>query len=174
MNTTLTLYQLTAEFAAIQALMEEMPPDLDEKMLARIEALELASGKKLDNYFDYVNYLKMQLTEATKQAEYFRGRKLSLDTAIDYLDSIVLKHFQVRGIKKIVANSGRSIGVVNNSSAGVEYCDRALDTMTQSERIRFVEEVPKIRTEEVKKALLAGEELSFAKLKEKGQHVRYY
>jgi uncharacterized protein Veg len=179
------LYHITKDFEKLDHLLDTKNDqgdeyslatdgEIDDQLVKIMESLEAEAGAKLDNYLDYIAHLEMMSTAAGKQAAYWQLKYGEICDKIDTLKDRIKTHFQARGIKKLVSATGRTVTLVANGGKQKVIYDRDTQEKIETLPLQFVKTVThKIPNgDAVRKALEEGRELSFARLEERGFHIR--
>jgi uncharacterized protein Veg len=179
------LYHITKDFEKLDHLLDTKNDqgdeyslatdgEIDDQLVKIMESLEAEAGAKLDNYLDYMAHLGMLSQRAAAEAASWNHRASMIESKLDALKDRIKEHFQARGIKKLVSATGRTVTLVANGGKQKVIYDRDTQEKIETLPLQFVKTVThKIPNgDAVRKALEEGRELSFARLEERGFHIR--
>lgn len=169
-----SLYTITADLAALDTLLDECEGDIsDPRAEEAIEtwAKELAQdeGIKLDGLVSYLKQLDMERTACTEQMREWAARCQVRANRIQRLRQLVVDHLVVTGRTKLQLPSGIKLAVQKNGGK----TPIQIDDIDPSEVAEvFQVETISINRDRVREFLEAGERLPFARLVERGVHLR--
>lgn len=170
------LYAITAEMQRLNDLLDEAEGDFsrlgerEEAVSLLLSELEADQGVKLDNVLDLARQLEMEATAAKAEAEQWQAKAKARANRADYLLGIVKKHLEATGQRKVQTATGRTVAVVANGGKPPVVYAEAIDPAAVPEE--FVRVKKEIDTQRVQLFLESGGSLPFAKLGERGSHLR--
>lgn len=172
------LFEITQDMKKLQDILDleaDVANDPDSGLAFADWAKGLAEEqeKKLDGYVAVIKQLEMEAAAATAEMEQWKMKANSRKAQAQWLKDKMREHMVAVGVDELTTERGYRICLQQNGGqVPVLYDDGAIQNMTDAELGRFVEDVPSVNKTEVRKALEAGEELSFARLGHPGKHVR--
>ncbi len=171
-----TLFEIGAELQALDALLDDLGGDVSDPEVGAAVDLWYASlmadeGRKLEDWVGYVRQLEMEVAVAREEAERFLAKARSREARIEWLKGAMKSHLELTGRTKATTAAGRTLAVQKNGGkAPLAWVGaRVTPDDVPEEFVRVVREVD---TDKVRAALEAGRQLPFAKLEERGTHLR--
>ena len=170
------LYAIRADVLALNDLLDELEGDLSragevgpalESFLADLEAEQ---GVKLDSFIDLIKTLRMEAVAAKAEKEQWAAKEKARTGRADYLERMLREHLELTGQRKVQTATGRTVAVVANGGKPPVVYAEAIDPAVIPEE--FVRVKKEVNTELVQKFLESGGSLPFAKLGERGNHLR--
>ena len=169
--TMTTLYQLTEEMQALDELLANAEnPDSPEifDAIQRALALQDERERKVDAYCSLIAELTARGAARKAEAERLYLNAQRQENAVKSLKFRLLESFKTLGIKKLETDKFTVSVCANGGLVPLELAPN-LDPATLPEEFQHVMISPDTGAI---RAALATTELSFAKLGERGQHVR--
>lgn len=177
-----TLFEIGAELQALDALLEDLGGDVSDPEVGAAVDLWYASlmadeGRKLEDWVGYVRQLEMEVAVAREEAERFLAKARSRESRIEWLKGAMKKHLELTGRTKATTVAGRTLAVQKNGGKapmvwvtpeGMLVASLAAADIPDE----FCVTRRTIDMEKVRAALEAGQQLPFAKLEERGTHLR--
>lgn len=165
-----TLLDLTTEAQELDAALDRVE-DLNEPevqaLLERMLDLSLERNNKVDGYCGLIRELELRAEARANEATRLNTRAQVSKNLADSLKSRLLEAFGEMGIKKLetdrftvtrAKNGGKTPMDVDEANVSKEYTTQVVTT--------------KINKEKIREDLTAGKTLTFAKLGERGVHLR--
>lgn len=165
-----TLFEIGAEFNAIDTIFseEEAMEFADDAFNDWLDQLAEEEAVKLDNYCAYIHQLEMEATAAKAEAEQWQAKARSRLNRIDWLKGRMKQHMEQRGVTDLETATGRRIAIQANGGKLPLVLSDGL----------CAEELPAwfcttvIDPAAIRAALEKGDKLDFARLGERGSHLR--
>lgn len=168
------LFAITSEFQALDTILDECQGDItdpraEEAITAWVRELESDESAKLDGYIAYINKLTMEAERASAIAAQYADAAKTRTRRVEWLKSRMVEHMVKTGRKSIETDGGYTVSVQNNGGSvplilepfDITKIDPAF-TMTKVE----------LNKEKVREWLSDGLNLPFARLGERGKHLR--
>lgn len=143
---------------------EEMDALLQSAMGETQEDLE----RKVEGYCRIIREFEMEADARKREAERFRLMAQASESRAKNIKAWLQKNLDLLGMSKVSAGPFR-VSVQNNG--GPMPVD-LLEENPESLPDEFVERVPKVNLKAIRAALSSGVDLAFARLGERGRHVR--
>ena len=178
-----TLYQLTSEMVALNDILES-EEDLfrtDEANLAFArwaQSLAEEEGAKLDAYLDYIRHLEMEATAAKAEVDQWSMKHRSRVARIAWLKDMLKRHLELTGVTDKTTARGRTIAITGNGgNEPIEVDQEAILNLSDEELLRLARSgvvviQPMVNKDRVREMLKSGQEVPFAKLTQRGTHLR--
>jgi hypothetical protein len=169
-----TLFEIEEELLQIDELLDELNGDISDpaiekfvmEWLAKVKGQEAA---KLDGYVNLIRKWEMLEAAAKEEAERYTKLAKSYESRVDAFKDRMKRHFELTKVNRIITASGRTLAIQNNGGkVPVEL--QVVDPAALEKRFQRVQVT--VNAEAVRAALEAGEQLGFAKLGERGTHLR--
>lgn len=170
-----TLYEIGSALIELNDLCEEIEGDLSRagELSAAIEAymasLEDQQAEKLDNYVGLIRQLEAEAVAARAEAEQWQQKARRRERRAQWLLENLQKHLDRTGQDRVRTASGREIAVVKNGGEQPLVID---PNATIDCNMDFVYPTYHWDKTAIREALAAGRELPFARLGERGRHLR--
>ena len=167
------LYAIRADVMAIADILEEAEGDLsacDAAIEFWLSKLEQEQAEKLDGFIDLIKTLRMEAVAAKAEKEQWAAKEKARTNRADYLERMLLDHLAATGQRKVQTATGRTVAVVANGGKPPVVYAEAIDPAAVPEEFRRVK--TEIDTQRVQLFLESGGSLPFAKLGERGNHLR--
>lgn len=171
-----TLYEIGSEMLAVFEVLEACDGDLaraGEQTEALLAYLDNAEASKLAGYANLRSELQARAVAARAAMEQWKAKIASLERHVARLDEALILHAERTGQTRMPTADGREITIVGNGGEQPvvigegeqpgEYC------LTHPEFAPLSANWDKAA---IREALAAGRELPFARLGERGRHVR--
>lgn len=144
----------------------EVPDDV----LDYLKSVEIEEGLKLDNYINLIR--KFEADEKAAQSEASRYAKMaeSCGTAIDGLKKRLRDYMEYVGKDRMQSATNRTIRIQANGGKVPLEIVPLVDP--ENVDVRFRKVTVQFDNDAIRNALQNGEQLEFAKLGEKGSHLR--
>jgi len=179
------LLEIGDEFRALDALLAEAAWDANDVTQESLEAMqdahealskwfdELSTGEsqKIDNYRAYIRTLERDIAVAQSLEDQYRKERKTREGRIEWLKGRMKAYLELRGKDRIVTDTLGEVKLQTNGGKlpiVPEGWADGLDPATIDSQFRKLA----VNTEAVRAALEGGEELPFAKLGERGKHIR--
>jgi hypothetical protein len=172
-----SLFAIGDDYLALMSLLDELEDDplraegeLEPAMDALFAEIGAAQEAKLDGYVNVIRHLDTREAIAKEEAERYRMAAQRAANRSAYFKRRLLEHLTRTGQPKVMTATGRTISVTNNGGATpVVYVEGiAAETVLpcyQEVKVTF-------DTKAVREALESGLPLDFAKLGDRGTHLR--
>lgn len=167
-----TLYEIGSEMLAVFEVMEQCEGDLaraGEETEALLAYLDQAEAEKLQGYANLRSELQARAVGARAQLEQWQAKVRSLERHVARLDEALLLHAERTGQTRMPTADGREIAVVNNGGEQPVVIDVGVDPSWHQD---FARASWSWDRNLIRDALTIGRELPFARLGERGRHVR--
>lgn len=168
-----TLFQIADDLRALAELLAEGGAELADDTAAAADAwfAELSGREetKLDAYVELIRRFEMESDAAGAEAERLEAIRGARGKAAARLKQRLHEHLVATGRTRIVTASARTIRIQTNGTAPVDI-DRDLDLATVPADL--VKTTQSLDAAEVIRRLKAGETFPFARLGERGSHLR--
>lgn len=167
-----TLWDIAGDLTALEDLLEESGgevTDCEATIDAWFAELTTDAATKLDGYAGYIMELLARAEDRKEEAKRLADRARIDENLAGYLKARMLEFFVARGWPKLETKRYK-LTVCNNGGKTplkVFVPAHELPERFRQQRIEYV-----AKTDEIAKALEAGEELPFAQLGQRGKHVR--
>ena len=167
------LYAIRADVLAISDILEEAEGDLSACTPALelwLAALENEQAEKLDSFIDLIKTLRMEAVAAKAEKDQWAAKEKARTNRADYLERMLREHLEATGQRKVTTATGRTVAVVANGGKPPVVYAEAVDPAAVPEEFRRVK--TEIDTQRVQLFLESGGSLPFARLGERGSHLR--
>lgn len=168
---TRPLFEIGAEMQLLATMLEAFEDDQNPAILAdaaaQADLLLKEEGVKLDNYVGLIRQLEMEAAAASEESERWAKRAKSREARVRWLKDRLIGHLVATGRTEMRGASGRPIKLVTNG--GAQPVEMIEGRLVPLEYLRVKHEPDK---EAIAKALLRGIDLDFARLGERGKHLR--
>ena len=168
------LYAVTADLLALDALLDECEGDLsDPRAEAAVDAwaaeLLADEGRKLDGAVAYVRQLEMEAEAARAEADEWRRRQEGRLRRARRVKGVLLDHLARTGRARVGLPSGLAVVARANGGRPPVEIDPVDPEHVPAEYRRVLVGIDQAA---VRVALEAGTRLSFARLGDRGTHLR--
>lgn len=176
-----TLFQIGDDFLALNDLLAELeltpdPARTEGELNPALEALfveiEGNQGVKLDGYANLIRAVEGDAAVMEAEEAEYKAKAKARRGRAEFLKKRLHEYLTRTGQTKVQTDKGRVLAIQNNGGhPGVDYAlleQAEFDALPE----RFKEVKVSMDTAAVKAALDAGEQLTFAKLKPRGTHLR--
>lgn len=167
-----SLYQMASEYQRILHLMEsddiegfeegEVPCNIE----AELNAIEQDFPGKVDGYCSLIREFKDRSTVCNNEAERISRRAAAWDKKHKWLKERLIESLQKMGLNKLTTPQNNVTVAKNGGTQGLDIMGQVPDEFTVTKT------VVETNTQLIRDKLTAGESLPFAKLKERGVHLR--
>lgn len=170
-----SLFALAEDVRALDALIEDLGGDVtDPQVRAAWEAMQrelgLNEGSKLDGYVNWLRQLEMEASAAREEAERYLAKARSRQNRIEWLKGNLKSYLQATGRMRVETSTRRVIAIQANGGNVPIIIDDNLDPSLIPDELAIVRRTPDM--EAIRKRLANGERLEFARLGERGMHLR--
>jgi hypothetical protein len=171
----MTLFELTSDLRALDELLEERDGDITDPEVERAVTnwfAELSSneGAKLDCYVGYIRTLEMEASAARAEAEQYEAKAKTREKRVAWLKDRVKLHLEQTHRAKVETATKRVIAIQPNGGMAPLLMADPLDPAALPDEYVRVKREPD--REAIRRALADGAVLPFARLGEKGTHLR--
>lgn len=169
------LYEIGNDLLCLNDLLDAVDGDLsrhaegETELTAYLEQIEADQGVKLDNYLGLISQLEMEEQECLEQKQEWYEREKQRAKRVQQLKDALLTHLQRTGQKSARTASGKLVTVVANGGQVPVVVD-PVEPTELPEQYQAVIVKPAIVP--IRKALEAGIVLPWARLGERGNHLR--
>lgn len=167
------LFDIGADLLALSDLLDESNGEITPENEPIIEAffaeLENDQAVKLDGYVGLIKTIEGEAVVAKATAEQFTMKARSRENAAKRLKDRVKMYLEATKQPKAVTEKGFTLAVTNNGGKQPLDVD---DVRIEDVPERFRKVTVTIDNEKIREAIEAGEELSFARLQPRGNHLR--
>jgi hypothetical protein len=168
-----TLFQIGEDFQALDQLLDELggdisDPTVESAIMQWQESLAADEAVKLDGYCNYVKQLDAFAATMTAEAAEYTKRAQQYTNRAKWLKARMLAYLQSQGRTKATTATGRTIAIQANGGKPPLVLADGLQ----------VDDVPAVFTQRsidesaIREALENGESLPFARLGDRGIHLR--
>ena len=170
------LFDIAEDLLCLDALLNEIEGDVSRMgeaepvLVAWIDGLAIEEGKKLDGYVNWIKQLEMEATAAHAEADQFAAKAKARDERAKWLKNRLKMYLEVTGRTEALTDSGRTVAVQKNGGKVPIEFNEGIDIDWVEPR--FIKTTKSIDTDEVRRALEAGEELELAKFGKFGTNLR--
>jgi len=168
---TRPLHEITADLIDLNTILDdcggEIPPEAEGRLTAWMDALGAEEGRKLDGFVGWIKELEMQAAAARAEIEQWLMKARVREKRAAWLRDRLKAHLEATGRTRVETERGRVLAIQSNGGAVPVVVDESADLPTEYARVTVTPDVDAIR-----KALVAGKELPFARLGERGTHLR--
>lgn len=141
MTTTLKLYELPAEFAALDELLEESEGEITPAIEELMNGLELAFADKVDSVTAVIQHKTLTAAAAKQEEQRLAARRKSAERAADSLKAYLQRNLEAVGKRKVETDRFTVSIADNPPSVRGELSQEQLSTMHALEA-PFVERIP--------------------------------
>ncbi len=168
-----TLFEVGAELEALSALLEEVGGDISDPTVesaintwfAEIMSNE---GAKLEQYARLIRRWESEAEIARAEAKAYAARASSREKSVDRLKDRMMQYLLGTKRTSVKTETGRTISIrQNGGKMPIVYMNGATPDTVPSKYTRR-----DFDPEQIRAALLAGEHLGFARLADRGIHIR--
>ena len=170
------LYAIRNDVLSLNDLLDEIEGDLSragelgEALHSFMAGLEAEQAEKLDSFLNLIRQLRMEAVAAKAEREQWAAKEKARNSRADYLERMLREHLEATGQPKVQTATGRTVAVVTNGGRPpVVYAEAVDPAAVPVEFVRVKKEIDTLR---VQLFLESGGSLPFAKLGEKGSHLR--
>jgi len=163
------LFAITAELVKFHDTVDESG-EVSDELDVWFSSLEAEEGVKLDGYLNVVKTLAMERDAAKSEAAQYTLRAKVRDNRIAQLEGRLRLHLEATGRTRIETATGRPIRLVGNGGKLPLVIGDGVDVAKLP--VEFIEWNVSINRDAVREVLEAGEQLSFARLGERGTNLR--
>lgn len=158
----MTLYDIQSEFMQLYELATE--EEDEQAFLDTLEGLKGELEVKASGYVNVMKQLEMEATECDKVIEAFKAKKQTRVNSYKRMSEALQSAMETAGVD--VLNAGDyELKIVNNG--GLQPLEITGDVPGNFQKIIYEPDNKKIR-----EALIEGQDLNFAHLKERGKHLK--
>jgi hypothetical protein len=170
----MTLFQLTPEWIALSDLIDEtggeLTPEVEAAYTAMAADLQTDTAAKLESCLHFIRRKETDAAAAKAEAEQYLMMSRVAENAAKRTKDMVKIFMDATGQKSCKTTSGRTFAVqANGGVRPIVYSD-AIDPAAlppEFQKVRI-----EIDKDAVRKCLEADEPLAFARLEERGTHLR--
>lgn len=165
----MTLMNLTDEWLYLFRRMNEdgdESGEINESVADAWARIEADIATKVDGCADFIRELGFRAAACKEEAEMYRRKAAAWEARQKWIKDMVLVAMQKIGADELNTAKHRLKIAGNGGSQGIEFTGDVSDAYQKS-RVVTEPDVDAIRA-----TLLSGVELPFAKLKERGKHLR--
>ena len=160
-----SLYQLTTEYQALLDLGDSDDPEDQEAFLTTLEGLDYELDLKADSYAAVIMQLNGRAEMIKKEIDRLKGIQNAITKNVDRMKDVLKNSMEITGRTDIKTDLHSFKIVKNGGVAPVEITEDAVPDKYK----RVIVEIDKAK---IREALEAGETFSWAKLGERGTHLR--
>lgn len=169
-----TLFDVTADWLALDTLIEEFDgdlacPDVQAALATWFAELDTSDAHKLAGYVAYIRQLEMESEAAKQFAAHFTAKARTRENRMKSLKDRMKQHLTDTGRTKVTTANGDVIAVQKNGGKVPMEVD-VIDVAFVPEQ--FVKTIRLLDNDAVRTALDGGECLDFARLLPVGTHLR--
>jgi len=172
------LFKIGTELEALNCLLEETGGELKNQeaegaVTAWLTEMEEDQAHKLDSYVDLIRLNEGEALAARAEAEAYATAARTRENKVKWLKEQMKLHLErTRQVKGVKTATGRTVSVQKNGGA----LPLEIDTVPIEQLLAadMTKTTITADSDKIRKALLAGAELPFARLKPAGTHLRIY
>ena len=172
------LFKIGTELEALNCLLEETGGELKNQeaegaVTAWLTEMEEDQAHKLDSYVDLIRLNEGEALAARAEAEAYATAARTRENKVKWLKEQMKLHLErTRQVKGVKTATGRTVSVQKNGGA----LPLEIDTVPIEQLLAadMTKTTVTADSDKIRKALLAGAELPFARLKPAGTHLRIY
>ena len=168
------LYEIGNDLLRLNDLLDAVDGDLsrhaegEAEVTAYLEQIEADQGQKLDSYLSLISQLEMEAQECLEQKQEWYEREKQRAKRAQHLTDALIAHLQRTGQKSARTASGKLVTVVSNGGqAPLTVTVPAEELPVEYQSVKVTADTTAIR-----KAMAGGYAPSWAKLGERGRHLR--
>lgn len=167
-----TLLEIGDDLTALLELIDESPdgelsPEMEQSLEAWFAELAEARDEKLDNYGGLLRDLTLRIAARREEKERLAKRVQAGENLIGKLKDRLKLFFELQGLAKVET---RRYTISVQKNGGVQPCEVTVPASQLPERFQQIEVA--VKTDVLRAALVAGEEIEGARLLPRGSHVR--
>lgn len=174
----MTLYEIGTELEALDNLLDECGGDISSP--GYVEAVDRwyaeAKGLEADKFGAICLRLRRiddQIAAAQAMEDQFRQKRKTLESQAAWEKLRMKSHMEHFGLKKVECSNGFKVSVVVNSAAPMEPTEITVEAVDAAGLgPKYVVLTPSVNTKMVRADLKDGVQLPFARLGERGTHLR--
>lgn len=165
-----SLLQISGEMESLAAGLEENGGELTPEVEAWLASLQSDTENKIDAYYNLIREFELRAEAAGKEAARFQVIQKVRANAAEQLKARLLWFMQNHKLQKI-QTAARTVSLVNNG--GVPPIELLVEVNELPMGLTINE--PHADMREIRKRLESGDEdvEKFARMKERGQHLRF-
>jgi hypothetical protein len=172
-----TLFEIGAELEALEQLLDDVggevtDPQVNAVITEWFETIAADEGRKLDHYCGLIKRLEMEAMTAKAEAEEYRKRAEVRENRVKWLKLRMIQHLAATNRTKVQSASGRVVAVQSNGGQVPVRINYDLLPDTDTLPPQFVEIKKTLNAVAIREALERGESLPFARLEDRGTHLR--
>ena len=169
-----TLYELSAEYAALETLIAEQPAELDAEFALELDRLFAAladdEANKLESYYRLIRRLEMEASAAKAEADQYAMAAKFRENTVARLKDRLKQHLEFTKRTKAETASGKTFAIQTNG--GKEPLKVAEGVDLDALPTEYVRIVKSVDNDRVREAIKAGETFDWATLEPRGNHLR--
>lgn len=163
-----TLFEIGDDLRAILNLIQD-DGEIDDALAEWMERLQEQEAEKLDAYVGLIRILEGEEAVAKAEAEQYALKAKARTNKVKQLKDRIKEHLIATNRDKATTATGRVLKIqANGGAVGVEIDPIPIKDVP----FEFVKVIREIDRDAVREALTKGEELTFARLLKKGNHLR--
>lgn len=159
-----SLYEIKGEYLELLSYADSGNPDDEQLFLDTLESIQGELEVKADNYAAVIKEIEGSVDKFSKEIKRLTSAKEIMENHIKVMKARLLDAMQTMDVKEIKGEHFKLKIQNNGGKQGIEYTGDVPDSF---KRVVYEDD-----TEKIRKALEDGEELGFAHLKPRGQHIR--
>jgi hypothetical protein len=164
-----TLFDIGGEYLRLYESVDDSG-ELNAELEKLIDDLATEEARKLDGYSAIIHQCRMEESAAKAMADQYQAKARARANLEQRLKSRIKEHLEKTGRKKVLSEKGTTFAIqANGGSLPVVIAE---GTDPESVPMMFTKIVTTIDEKAVAKALAAGDELTWAKMGERGSHLR--
>ena len=160
-----SLYQLTTEYQALLELGDSDDPEDQEAFFTTLEGLDYELDLKADDYAAVIMQLNGKAEMIKKEIDRLTGIQKAINKNVDRMMDVLKNSMEVTGRTDIKTDLHSFKIVKNGGKAPLEVDEAAVPD-------RFKRVIVETDKAKIREALEAGEEFPWAKIGERGTHLR--
>ena len=168
-----TLFDIGNDLLAFDEILEQNEGEIsDDEAGKRLDAwftdLQNEQSRKLDNYVNYIRTLEMEAVASKAEAEQYLTKARVRENRVRFLKERMRSYLAMQGKKELITQTNRKITIQNNGG----ILPMIVEETTDPEKVPVEYTRKELDNAKIREALMKGIQLEFAKLGERGTHLR--
>lgn len=170
------LFEITDDLLKLNDLLDEVEGDvsrfgeMEPAITAYMDSLAGEEAAKLDAYVNLIRQLESEAAVAKAEAEQYAKKAKTRESRAAWLKERLKMHMEQTGQGKVDTERGRTVTIQRNGGKLPVTVNDSVDL--NAIPLWCVKIVRSVDTDAVRSALERGEALDFARLGERGTHLR--
>lgn len=160
----MTLYEITGEYCALLEYADSTDEADEQVFLDTLESVRGELEVKADSYAAVITEINAEIEKFNAELKRLAARRDAMKNNVRRMKEMMLEAMEVMGVKEIPTQHFK-LKVQGNGGP------RPMEVDTDKVPDSFQKVIYEPDTDKIRKALENGEELPFARLKERGKHL---